>query len=185
MCIRSVIRWAGLVAVVAVTASCGDVVRSSRSPVMLVVNSLTGDDGSTLNSDVVLSTGVVVDDLGSAILAVVPKDFLAPTTTNNDVTITRYRVEYRRADGHNTPGVDVPYPFDGAATVTIVAGGTESVAFELVRHVAKKEAPLAQLVTDVNVISTIAEVTFFGQDRVGNELSASGSMLINFLNLGD
>lgn len=185
MCIRSVVRWAGLVAVVAVTASCGDVVRTGRGPVMLTVNSLTADGGNTLNSDVVLNTGVVEGDLGTATLGVVPKDFLAPTTTNNDVTITRYRVEYRRADGRNVPGVDVPFPFDGAATETITAGSTGDVIFELVRHVAKKEAPLVQLVSDVNAISTIAAVTFYGRDRVGNELSATGSMLINFLNIRD
>ena len=27
--------------------------------------------------------------------------------------MTRYRVEFRRTDGRNTPGVDVPYGFDG------------------------------------------------------------------------
>ena len=35
----------------------------------------------------------------------------------------RYHVDYVRADGRNTPGVDVPYPFDGAITATVTADG--------------------------------------------------------------
>ena len=187
MRIRPLCRCASLAVLVLATASCGDVVRSGRSPVMLEVTSLVAGGNNTLNSDVITSAGVILDDLGTATLTVIPKNIdaiTAPTSTNNDVTITRYRVEYRRADGRNTPGIDVPFPFDGAATITIPAGGSGILVFELVRHVAKAEAPLVQLVTDINVISTIAEVTFFGRDQVGNELSASGSMLINFLNVG-
>ena len=42
-----------------------------------------------------------------------------PRPTNNFITVTRYHVEFRRTDGRNTPGVDVPYAFDGAGTVTV------------------------------------------------------------------
>ena len=184
-CLRPLIRMTSLAALVVATASCGDVVRSSRSPVMLIVNSLTAGSANTFNSDVITASGSVFDDLATASLTVIPKNTTAPTSSNNDVTITRYRVEYSRTDGRNREGVDVPYSFDGAATITIPAGVTNSVVFEAVRHVAKKETPLVQLITDINVISTIAKVTFYGQDQVGNELSATGSILINFLNLGD
>ncbi len=74
-----------------------------------------------------------------------PKDIGPPTGTapspspNNEVTINRYRVVFRRSDGRNTPGVDVPYGFDGAATGTIPSGGTLTLGFEIVRHVAKLE----------------------------------------------
>ena len=40
-------------------------------------------------------------------------------STLNAMTINRYRMSFRRADGRNTPGVDVPYPFDGAVTATV------------------------------------------------------------------
>jgi hypothetical protein len=99
--------------------------------------------------------------------------------------INRYRVEYRRADGHNVPGVDVPHPFDAAVAVTIPAGSTGTVGFNLVRLAAKQESPLVQLVFNPNVLSTIAEVTFYGTDQVGNDLSASGSILIEFADYGD
>ena len=82
-------------------------------------------------------------------------------------------------------GVDVPFAFDGAITTTIPANGTTTATFELVRHVAKDEAPLAALASNPAIITTIADVTFFGRDQVGNEVSAAGSILIDFGNFGD
>ena len=74
-----------------------------------------------------------------------PGTAAAPSTPTevNAITITRYHVEYIRADGRNTPGVDVPYGFDGAVTVTVSA--TTTFGFQLVRVVAKEESPLVQL----------------------------------------
>ena len=109
---------------------------------------------------------------------------LAPTS-NNEVTINRVHVQYRRADGRNTPGVDVPFAFDSAVTGTIPAGGTLQLGFELVRHVAKQESPLAQLRTSNNFISAIATVTFYGVDRVGNNIQTTGTIQIEFGNFGD
>jgi hypothetical protein len=54
-----------------------------------------------------------------------------------------------------------------------------------VRHVAKEESPLVQLVANPNIINTIAEVTFYGRDQVGNDISATGSISIEFGNFGD
>jgi hypothetical protein len=190
-----------LVALAALAAaSCGNVVRSSRSPVMLVVGSLvatpgggTGTPSSVLASSVInLVTSpapctssapcrVVFNDVGSASMAVVMKDVTVTPTTNNQVTITGYHVAYLRSDGLNTPGVDVPYPFDGAVTVTIPAGGTGTVGFEIVRNVAKEESPLVELNSNQStVINAIAQVTFYGHDIVGNDVSVMGSILVDF-----
>jgi len=199
-----------LAALIAATASCGDVVRQGRAPVFLVVDSLeaarggpsAGEFTGTLLSDVITNVTTpapcsdtapcptVFDDSGRVTLRIVPKDVGSPTvpsvlSTNNEVTITRYRVSYRRADGRNTPGVDVPYGFDGGVTGTVTANSTVGLTFELVRHIAKYESPLVQLKFNPTIISTIAEVTFFGVDRVGNEISARGSLLIEFGNFGD
>ena len=115
------------------------------------------------------------------------KDITNPNapSTNNAVTISRFHVEYVRADGRNTPGVDVPYPFDNAVTGTVTAGGQRTLGFEIVRSVAKREAPLVQLIDSANVISTIARVTFYGRDQVGNDVSVTGSIQIDFANFGD
>jgi hypothetical protein len=189
-----------LAAVIAANVSCGSVVRDGKSPVYLVMDSLLAKrglsndpEGGTLMSDVVTKGGIV-NDLGTVTLRISPKD-IGPTATattpslNNEVTINRYRVVYRRADGRKDPGVDVPYAFDGAATGTIPVGGSLKLSFELVRHVAKAESPLFQLrFTNGNtppVISTITDVTFYGRDQVGNELKVTGSILIDFADFAD
>ena len=101
------------------------------------------------------------------------------------VTITRYRVEFSRADGHNVPGVDVPYAFDSAVTFTVSPGASAKMGFELVRHVSKQEAPLLALKTSHNIISTLATVTFYGTDQAGNVVNAVGSIGISFGNFAD
>ena len=116
----------------------------------------------------------IFDDIGQVDAARAVKDIgatapLSPTT-NNEVTITRYHVDYRRADGRNTPGVDVPFAFDGAVTGTIPAGGTLTSASSSSATSPSRKSPLVQLRTSPNIISTIADVTFYGTDRVGNDV---------------
>ncbi len=127
------------------------------------------------------------NDIGTAEFRVEAKNPTVPTTGINAVTITRYRVVFRRSDGRNTPGVDVPYGFDGAATTTISPGGTGSVSFDLIRHQAKLEPPLRNLAGfgGLGFISTIAEITFYGHDQNGNELIATGSMDVQFGDFAD
>lgn len=206
---RNATRLLGLAVLVAANVSCGDVVRQGSSPVFLVIDLLQGIRGGpaagtpsgTLISDVITNVTTpapctpatpcptIFGDSGRATLRAPLKNIGATTTlaptTNNEVTINRIRVEYTRADGRNTQGVDVPFAFEGAVTGTIAAGGTLTLGFELVRNVAKQEAPLAQLKTSSNIISSIAKVTFFGVDRVGHALSVTGQIQIEFGNFGD
>jgi hypothetical protein len=182
------------------SASCGEVARSGRAPVQLVIQVLEGASGAapntygtTLFSDVqtmverridgqTVRVPTIYSDAGRATFTLVMKN---PTVTGptplNQVTITRFRVQYIRADGRNTPGVDVPYGFDGAVTLT-VGTGTVSTGFDLVRHQAKSEPPLRNLINggNANMISTIAQVTFWGVDQAGNEVMATGQMTVNF-----
>ena len=186
--IRRVFALAALATAVVATSSCGDLVRSSRSPLLLIVNTLRPQGlviASTLQSDVVSDAGVMFSDLARTTFTVVMKDvtIVAPST-NNQVTIKGYHVAYRRADGRNTPGVDVPYAFDGAFTLSVVALGIGTADFEIVRAVTKAESPLIQLRDGSNLISTIADVTFYGQDAVGNDISTTASVLIDFGNFG-
>jgi hypothetical protein len=208
--INSLAKTIALGGLVASTISCGDVVRQGKSPSFLVIDLFQGQRGGAatatlgvpLLSDVVtiktspapcsVSTPcpTIFNDNGQVVLRLVPKDVgnatISPTpSTNNEVTINRYHVEYKRADGRNTPGVDVPYPWDGAVTGTVQIGGTLTLSFELVRHDAKSEAPLAALVYNPTIITTITEVTFYGHDRVGNAVSVTGTIQIDFGNFGD
>jgi hypothetical protein len=106
---------------------------------------------------------------------------------NNSITINRYRVEYRRSDGRNTPGVDVPQPYDSAVTATIAGDAVVQIPFEIVRINAKMETPLSALVASGGaiVISTVADVTFFGRDQTGREVTLTGSIGVNFSDWGD
>jgi hypothetical protein len=212
MTMQRVKQFVLMAAVAATTVSCGDVVRDGRSPVYMVIESLLASRGAptpgaysgTLISDVVtlVTTGgqcsttnpcpTIFNDMARVTLRMSPKDIgplatatVPSPTPNNEITVNRYRVTFIRSDGRNTPGVDVPYGFDGAATGTIPSGGSLTLDFEIVRHIAKLEAPLVYLATNLNVISSIAEVTFYGRDQVGNEVQVSGSILISFANHGD
>lgn len=192
-----VLMFGCTVCLAVVAAGCGDLVRQDRSPVSLVIESLAGASGATggtgtfsgtLQSDVLTVVDdrpTVFSDSGQVTMRFVMKDILTTPSAINAVTINRYRVTFRRSDGRNTPGVDVPFPFDSAVTFTIAPGGTVTQGFELIRHVAKMEAPLAALQTSPVVISTVADITFFGHDLAGNELSASGSLGIQFGNFAD
>lgn len=197
-------RSGAAVLVAAVLSSgCGEFARGSQSPSQLVMDSLLTARGTgvatptsfvsgPLLSDVpdVLAGQTAFDDFGQATLRVILRDpgsTGSPTAASslNDVTITRYTVTYTRTggpNGQNTPGVDVPHPIVGAVTFTIRSGQSAAGVFELVRHVAKLEAPLAFLGRTPEVLTMLAEVTFYGRDQAGNDVTANGTVQINFAN---
>jgi hypothetical protein len=191
------------------SSSCGEFTREGRSPAIVVVRSLlvargdTPDElGGNLLSDVrVLRTSpapcsdtspcaTIFNDIGEVQMSLILKDpgvpgIAANPSFLNQVTINHYRVEYRRTDGRNTPGVDVPFPFESAITFTVLNDGVSSMGFEIVRHVAKEEAPLKTLAVNGNIISTIARVTFYGRDQAGNEISAWADVGVDFGDFAD
>jgi hypothetical protein len=178
----------------ALTAGCGEFIRQDRAPVTLVIDSLVAASGSsqtftgTLQSDVVTGGGVF-NDSGRVTMRIVMKDVTVTPSPVNTVTINRYRVTFRRSDGRNTPGVDVPYPFDSALNFSVGATGS-TAGFELVRHVAKNEAPLAALrdtpaLVNWLILSTVADITFYGRDQAGNEVSVTGSIGVQFGDFAD
>ena len=177
----------------AAATGCSSTTREGRSPVYLVLLNLEGASGAepdalenTLQSDV-QTQGGVFEDPGRVTMRVQYKDPTSGTIDAiNFVTLTRYRVDFRRSDGRNVPGVDVPYGFDGAATTTI-AGNATQMTFVLVRAQAKAEAPLRNLRGGggAGLISTIAEVTFYGKDQTGSDVSVTGQISVNFADWAD
>ncbi len=193
------------------TTSCGsELTRTGRSPAYLIIVSITaasgaqpGTFGTQLNSDVLtlvdqtilgqqVRVPTVFNDLGRATLRLAlknPGTATTPTspTTINEITVTRYRVSFKRSDGRNTPGQDVPYGFDGGLTATVGAASTATVSFDLVRHTNKVEPPLRNLIDSGGLvqINTIAEITFYGRDQAGNEVAVSGFITVNFADFGD
>jgi hypothetical protein len=195
--------------VLASTSCASELTRTGKSPSFLIIDSLAGSSGATagtfgsqLNSDVQtlinqtvngvqIKVPTIFNDLGQATLRVAlknPGPAANPTapTTINEITVTRYHVKFRRSDGREREGIDVPYAFDGGVTGTVNASGT-SVVFDLVRHSMKEEPPLSLLVRGggAGEISTIAEITLYGRDQAGNEVSVMGMITVNFADFGD
>jgi hypothetical protein len=192
------------------TSACGEVARTGRSPAYLILDRLEGANGAEpdefstfVPSDVLTLVRQTID--GAEVR--VPTRFLDPgrvtfrvglknpgvagsptqPTSMNAITVTRYRVVYKRTDGRNTQGVDVPYAFDGGMSLTVPESAAAVGFFELVRIMAKNENPLVRLVNSggVESFATIADVTFYGTDQAGNEVSVTGSISVTFADWGD
>ena len=204
----TVVRFAATLLLALAAAGCGEYVEQGRSPARIVINQLEASSGAepdefgnTLRSDVLtlvemtinnqqVRVPTIFNDLGRVTMQLVLRDqgvpgLAAAPSTLNQVTFTRYRVVFRRNDGRNTQGVDVPYAFDSAVTFTVPSDGTVTAGFDLVRHSAKEEAPLRQLANSPNFVATIAEITFYGKDLAGNDVTAAGTMGITFGDFAD
>ncbi len=195
-------------------SACGEVARSGRSPGFLVIETLEGasgavpgEFGSTVSSDVLtlieqdingqkVKVPTIFGDPGRVTFRLGlknPGPAATPTIASplNSITVNRYRVVYKRADGRNTQGLDVPYAFDGAFTVTVPPAGSAGAGFDLVRVAAKREPPLSNLrdtsasAGGAQFIGTIADITFYGRDQAGNDVEVAGSISVSFADFGD
>ena len=197
------ITFALLTALSMAAAGCG-VAEQGRAPVVIRIDSLegasggatTGTFGGYLHSDVQnvitvnnVQTPTRFSDVGRVTMTLVLRDPGSPGVANtpselNAVTISHYRVVYRRTDGRNQQGVDVPYAFDSGMTITVSPTGQGQQTFDLVRVSAKFEAPLAALVVNGQALDVIADITFYGKDMHNNDVAATGSIGITFANYG-
>ncbi len=147
-----------------------------------------GSSGSsTLDSDVLADEGIF-EDFAQLTVALVPKNptFADPVGING-VSLERYEVVFFRTDGRNVEGVDVPYRFTGVATGHVAMGSSTTISVEVVRHQAKAEPPLRNLVNGnggESIITCIAEITVHGRSVAGDVVSASGRLQITFANFG-
>ena len=196
-------RLTGLALVAALmvpSTSCTSQQNTGTSPAYLILTELTAASGAapeafsgSLASDVARDQGGWFADPGSVIMELGLKDPGSSNVPNkptsmNFITVTRYRVEFIRADGRNTPGVDVPHPFDGGLTFTVNEEDGGSGIFTLVREQAKREEPLLALRRTSTQpggggaisISTIARITFYGTDQAGRAVSVTGEISVNF-----
>jgi hypothetical protein len=192
----------GIACLIAASGCGGELLRTGRSPVYLVVTAISTEQGggaaqtgAFLQSDVATADGSVFNDNVTLTVRAELKNPTVAATAINAVTLTRYRVNFRRADGQNRPGIDVPVGFDGAVTVVIPAGDESDVAFEIVRHQMKLEPPLITLagfsaagtrsISGLGFLSTIADITIWGRDQNGNEVTTTASVDVHFANFND
>jgi len=164
-----------------VLAQCNALENESTSGSMLQIISLTGrdlegKDGSTTVFSDVITNGGIINDNGVAEMVATPLNpsGTAQITAYMDVLIDQIDVEFKRTDGRNTEGVDVPYKFSQPVSVLAAINKSVSVPFVLIRHVAKMEPPLVAL-QDIPsrevVLQLIAVVTIHGKDLGGHRVA--------------
>ena len=194
---RRAMLAAGLVAAATLLPACTARQMEGVASSYLIVDAMNGSSGNSdefatlLESDVV-TNGTVFADVARVDLRLALKDPGASAnpavpTSSNYITVNRYHVKFVRSDGRNVQGVDVPYEFDGAASVTVRETlASVSLFMTVVRAQAKLEAPLLALRSQGGqvAISTIAEVTLFGHDQAGREVSVKANLGVNFADYG-
>jgi hypothetical protein len=173
----ALLRLAGVLALTALTASPGANPSEFGGTLLSDVYTIVDERATIFNDVARVRFALGMKDPGGATGPTVP-------TQANWITLNRYHVRYIRADGRNTPGVDVPSGFDSAFTGT-VSNQELTVGFELVRSIAKEQAPLGALRIDPAIITTLAEITFYGRDQTGREVSVTATIGINFGNFAD
>jgi len=188
---------AALLAAAALFVACNPIENQSQSATLLIVENMLGIDhlGNNVNfleSDVVLddaSGPIYVADMAIASLrasSLNPNPLLGVSQYYN-IQLTRYVVTFLRSDGHNVPGVDVPYGFEGSATALIRVGSIVDFPFIIVRQVAKAEPPLINLRRGYpdEVLSVTAKVDFYGHDLANRNVATTGYLPVYFANYAD
>jgi len=157
---------------------------TSESLVTVTSVTATGTTQSIVTSDVSTGTSDLVDvkfqNQTKSASITNPSPFFG-------VTLTRYRVTFRRGDGG-----PVPAPVDGAMSVfipppsttttggtTTTTAGTASATIVIVPANAKGVSPLIDIEGGQS-FSANATITFDGQDGLGRELSATGGITVIF-----
>lgn len=168
------------VVVAATFGACApDYVTNNQTDVTFIIAAING--GAPLSSDVV----PVAADVVNVAVAVRSKN---PNVTVPQiplhVLINQYSVRYFRSDGRNVEGVDVPFSITGALADEEDAktSGTSDIAIEVVRAQAKMEPPLSNLSGGGGAIvfTCFAEITLYGQNITGKQVTATGTMQIDF-----
>jgi hypothetical protein len=170
---------APVVLALAMAGCSADYAEQSQATVLFLVRSI--NSGAALHSST--SGPPYLSCLTTAVLEVRPKNVNLGPTSVEDVRVMQYQVSYRRSDGRGVEGVDVPYRISGPMSATVPSGEGISVVFEIVRHAAKAEPPLIKI-TDMNIATMFADVTFYGETISGQGVEASGTAQITFADFG-
>jgi len=174
---------------------CSQLDKLSQSGSKLLLISLTGNDleGSAgspvIFSDVSVNNSIINDNCVASLSAVLLDCRTGcEATYYQAVNIDQVDVSFRRPDGKNTPGVDVPYSFTQPVSMLIQIDEILELPFVIIRHVAKLESPLIELrsLGQDKVLQIIADVTIHGKDLSGRRVQpVKGSITIWAANFGD
>jgi hypothetical protein len=152
---------------------------------------LAGLTPNPMSSEVLNAGGTICPDFATASVANRAKNpNVAVPQVAQAIIVNRYEVSYYRSDGRAQQGVDVPYSISGvlATSVDAASNGTTGITIEVVRRQAKLEPPLIQLENtggQALIVTMFAKVTLYGQTIAGENVTASGSMQIDFADFVD
>ena len=202
------LKMLGALGLVAVTAGCvPDWARENETGLIMEIAEIVGieggeDEGAILFSDV---SQWINDDARIVVNFYRKNPNVSGTSPLEHVRLESYQVQFRRSDGRNVEGLDVPHRVTGVfnSVRAHTPTQTDEVAVEgvanIVRHTAKRESPLINLIdsdlaprqratvlTGEGIISTSAEITVFArQVTTGEPLSASGRLNVVFSDFVD
>jgi hypothetical protein len=166
---------------------------NGNSPILLLITAING--GAVLDSDVVSGEGatpplsfICPDIVGVRVENKLKNPNLATIDFRGDIVINRYEVHYFRSDGRGVQGVDVPFAISGNLAVEVISGAAVTIPIEVVRRQAKLEPPLITLAagnSGAPVLTVFAEITLHAATTIGQTMTASGRLQIDFADFGD
>jgi hypothetical protein len=200
-----------IVAIVAVgalgLASCVPAfVEQNETGLIMRITDIVGEPGGQQEAGDVLLSDVSdgFNDNATVTIDIARKNpTVSSSTPLEDVLLERYEVRFFRSDGRNTEGVDVPYRITGPLAGILhspagVGEPTNAVSIIVVRHQAKFEPPLKNLVGIFNnnanlvpqfpgagIITCIAEITVHARNLRGQGLSAQARLQVTFADFVD
>ena len=194
----------------AMTGCVPDWARENETGIFMEVAGITGFQGGEAGGtegDILFSdVSQWINDDAVVIVNVYRKNInVVATSPLEHVRIESYQVRYFRTDGHSVEGVDVPHRITGPVNSVRLhtPTGTDeveaSVVINVVRHTAKREPPLINLIrSDVippirgvilageGIITTVAEITIYArQVTTGEALTATGRFQVAFADFVD
>jgi hypothetical protein len=192
----------------AMTGCVPDWARENGTNLLMVVADITGQPGATGQDagDILFSdVSQWINDDAVVTLSLFRKNpNVATSTPLEDVRLESYQVRYFRTDGHSVEGVDVPFRITGPVNSVLlhapatIGEATADVVINVVRHTAKREPPLINLIGILptatrsisipgqGIITTVAEITIFGrQVTSGEPLTATGRFQVGFADFAD
>jgi hypothetical protein len=175
---------------------CSKIENLSDSASKLICELIVGEDlegnsdSTTIFIDVITSSGSIVNDNATATLSVVLLDPLVGAGTHyQDVTVDQIDIEYSRSDMPDAvQGKDIPYNFSQKVYARIPVAGSIDLPFIIVRHAAKFESPLVELVNmgQEKILKLEVRVTFHAVDGAGHRVKeAVGAVSVWCANFAD
>ena len=192
---RSALLVMGLAAAIGCTPDYGE---ESEAPVLIRVSNIVAEGGggsggasgigSVLNSDVAVD-GSIFNDNATLTVENIAKNQNPNTVFGrlNDVILERYEVRYSRSDGRDQEGVDVPFRIVGPLSIMVPLAGDAQVPITIVRHQAKAEPPLRNLIDGggAQVLTTVARITIHGRTVAGRALMTQAALQVTFADFAD